>query len=87
MENVATARMSTKGQVIIPEEIRDRLGLKAGAQFVVVAEDDIVILKTIKIPSMKDFDRLIQDARSQAKQAGMKRSDIRKALSLARSRT
>jgi AbrB family looped-hinge helix DNA binding protein len=87
MENVATARMSTKGQVVIPEEIRDRLGLKAGAQFVVVAEDDIVILKTIKIPSMKDFDRLIQDARSQAKQAGMKRSDIRKALSLARSRT
>jgi len=85
MENVATARMSTKGQVVIPEVIRERLGLKAGAQFVVVAEDDIVILKTIKIPSMKDFDHLIQEARSQARRSSMKRSDIRKSVGIARS--
>ncbi|NIR47056.1 AbrB/MazE/SpoVT family DNA-binding domain-containing protein [candidate division KSB1 bacterium] len=28
--------MSSKGQVVIPEEIRKRLGLKAGSQFIVV---------------------------------------------------
>lgn len=87
MESVATARMSTKGQVVIPEEIRNRLGLEPGTQFIVVGQDDVVILKTVKIPSMKDFDHLIRDARSQATQAGMKRSDISKAISMVRSKT
>jgi AbrB family looped-hinge helix DNA binding protein len=36
MADAGTQKMSSKGQVVIPEEIRDRLGLKAGAQFVVV---------------------------------------------------
>ena len=38
MANVATTKMSSKGQVVIPENIRKRLNLKAGAQFVVVGE-------------------------------------------------
>ena len=34
MPNVATTRMSSKGQVVIPEDIRKQLKLKAGSQFV-----------------------------------------------------
>ena len=45
MTNLATTKMSSKGQVVIPEDIRKRLKLKAGSQFVVVGEDDVVILK------------------------------------------
>src|SRR5438552_4118017 len=37
MSEAATTTLSSKGQVVIPEEIRSRLGLKTGAQFVVVA--------------------------------------------------
>jgi hypothetical protein len=33
MTMVATTKLSSKGQVVIPEEIRRRLGLKAGAQY------------------------------------------------------
>ena len=72
--------MSSKGQVVIPEDIRKRLGLKAGAQFVVLGQDDVVILKTITPPSMNEFDQLISEARKQARKAGMKRSDITSAL-------
>ncbi len=36
MESLATTKLSSKGQVVIPEEIRLRLGLKEGTQFVVV---------------------------------------------------
>ncbi len=85
METIATTRMSTRGQVVIPEEIRNRLGLEPGAQFIVLGEDDVVILKTVKVQSMKDFDHLIEDARSQAKRAGMRRADIKKAVAMARS--
>ena len=78
--------MSSKGQVVIPEGIRKRLGLKAGAQFVVVGDKDVVILKAISPPSMEDFDTLISEARRQAKKAGMKQSDITNALTRARSK-
>ncbi len=84
MESIATTRMSSKGQVVIPESLRQQLGLESGTQFIVMGEDDVIILKTIQTPSMRDFDRMIAKARHQAKQAGMKRSDIAAAVSRVR---
>lgn len=76
----ATTKMSSKGQVVIPEEIRKRLGLGEGVQFLVLGEGDVIILKSLSTPSMKDFDRLVKKARKQAKSAGMKKTDIARAL-------
>ena len=86
MAGLATTKMSSKGQVVIPEEIRNRLGLKAGSQFIVVGERDTVILKAVSPPSMKEFDDLIAEARKQARFAGMKRSDITAAIGKVRRR-
>ena len=80
MEILATTRMSSKGQVVIPEEIRTRLGLEAGVQFVVVGEGDAVILKVIAPPSRKEFTNLMSKARRQARKAGLKRSDVEAAV-------
>jgi AbrB family looped-hinge helix DNA binding protein len=79
MERVATTRMSSKGQVVIPEEVRNRLCLEPGTQFIVMGENDVVILKTITPPSMSEFDTVVARARRQAKAAGMKPSDITRA--------
>ena len=84
MSTVATARMSSKGQVVIPEDVRNKLGLVPGSQFVVVGENDVVIMKTINQPSMRDFDALIKKARKQASLAGMTKTDIAKAISSVR---
>ena len=86
MAEVETTKMSSKGQIVIPEEIRNRLGLKAGSKFLVVGSDDVVILKTIKAPTMEEFDDLIAQARDQASQSGMTESDISDAVSKARGR-
>ncbi len=86
MANVATTKMSSKGQVVIPENIRKQLNLKAGAQFVVVGEKDVVILKSISPPSIDEFDNLIAEARKKAKKAGIKKSDISAAILKARGR-
>ena len=80
MANLATTKMSSKGQVVIPEVIRKRLNLKTGAQFVVVGDNDVVILKNITPPSIAEFDELIAKARKTGKQAGLKRTDIKKAI-------
>ena len=80
MSEIATTKLSSKGQVVIPEEIRRRLGLETGAQFVVIGDRDVVILKAIHPPEMSQFDGLVGKARKAARRAGMKRSDIRKAV-------
>jgi AbrB family looped-hinge helix DNA binding protein len=86
MANLATTKMSSKGQVVIPEDIRKRLKLKAGSQFVVVGENDVVILKAISPPSMNEFDTLIAEARRQGNKSGLKRSDITAAIAKVRGR-
>lgn len=77
---LATTCMSTKGQVVITENIRKKLNLKEGTQFVVVGENDVVMLKTIEALIIGDFDTLIQEARAQAKIAGLKQSEINAAI-------
>jgi AbrB family looped-hinge helix DNA binding protein len=83
---LATTKMSSKGQIVIPEDIRKRLNLKPGAQFVVVGENDVVILKAITEPALDEFDVLIEQARTQAKRAGLKRKDVDAAIAKARGR-
>jgi hypothetical protein len=39
-------------------------------------QKDTVILKAIPAPTLADFDELVSEARRQARQAGMKRSDV-----------
>ena len=85
MVELATTKMSSKGQVVIPEEIRKRLGLEAGAQFVVVADKDTVIMKAISPPAMEEFDSLLAEARKQARKAGMKQADVESIISEVRS--
>ncbi len=84
MAGLATTKMSSKGQVVIPEDIRKQLKLKPGVQFVVVGEKDVVILKAISAPSMEDFDALIAEARRKGKEAGLRKSDVAAALAKAR---
>jgi len=73
--------MSSKGQVVIPEDVRKSLHLQSGAQFVVLGENDVVILKTISRPSMSDFNSIIVKARKQARRAGFKKTDIARIIS------
>lgn len=80
MSNAATTTLSSKGQVVIPEEIRARLGLKTGAQFVVVGDRDVVILKVLEPPALAEFAALAARARRAAKQAGVRRADVAKAI-------
>jgi AbrB family looped-hinge helix DNA binding protein len=86
MGTLATTKMSSKGQVVIPEEVRKRLNLKAGAQFVVVGENDVVILKAISQPSISEFDELIAKARREAKASGLEQNHIEEAIAQARGR-
>jgi AbrB family looped-hinge helix DNA binding protein len=76
MATVATTRMSSKGQVVIPEDVRRALGLEVGAQFVVMGDGDTVVLKRIAVPAKSELRAMIGKIRSQARRAGLKSSDV-----------
>ena len=80
MVRPATTKLSSKGQVVIPEAIRDRLGLEAGVQFVVVAEGDVVVLKVLNAPKMSDFKALLDKAQESADAAGLTPEDVERAI-------
>ena len=86
MASLATTRLSSKGQVVIPEEVREKLRLVPGVQFVVVGEGDVVILKVISPPSMGDFDRMIAQVRTQARRSQLRKRDVAAAVSRVRAR-
>ena len=85
-EAVATTKMSSRGQVVIPEAIRDRLGLDTGVQFAVFGHDDVVMLKVISPPSAEEYAHLRKQLRDHARTTGLKRSDIPKAVARVRNR-
>ena len=86
MASVATTKLSSKGQVVIPEGVRKSLGLEAGSQFVVMGDGDMVILKRIDAPTRREFVALATRVRGQARRAGIKRSHVQKAVRSVRRR-
>lgn len=79
-----TTKMSSKGQVVIPEDIRKAMNLEKGVQFAVISEGDVILLKLLTPPSLDQFNALISKARSQAKKAGFQRKDLKSAIKKAR---
>lgn len=84
MKTAATTTLSSKGQVVIPEDVRTQLGLKAGTQFVVIGDRDVVIFKVIEPPALEQFEPLVKQVRAAAKRAGLKKRDLGKAIAKVR---
>ncbi len=76
MNLVNMIKMSSKGQVVIPAEIRDNLRLETGTKFVIWAEKDTVLLKKIGKPSSEGIDRLFKRSSEYAKNVGLRKADI-----------
>lgn len=53
--NVETVRMSSKGQVVIPQEIRKGIDGQEGTIFAVIGTKDTIILKRITTPSKEEL--------------------------------
>jgi AbrB family looped-hinge helix DNA binding protein len=80
MVRPATTKLSSRGQVVIPEEVRTRLGLEPGDRFVVVGEGDVVVLKAIKPPRPEEFKKLLDEVQEAARKAGITPEHVERAI-------
>lgn len=68
--------VSSKGQIVLPAEMRKSLSIATGDKLAVYASDDIIMLKVIKMPSAKEFERKLDEARDWAASVGYEESDV-----------
>jgi AbrB family looped-hinge helix DNA binding protein len=52
---VETIKMSSKGQIVIPQGIRDALSAIEGTLFAVVHSGEAIVLKKISTPSQEEL--------------------------------
>jgi AbrB family looped-hinge helix DNA binding protein len=84
MSTLGTTTMSSKGQVVIPEAVRNEMGLEAGVQFIVISQGDAVMLKKLSKPPIEEFTALHERLRRKARAAGLTRKDIAKEIAKVR---
>ena len=80
MESIEVTSISSRGQVVIPKKIRERLNLQEGEKFVVIGENDTIVFKKLGVPSFKGFDKLLNKTREFAKKKGLKESDVEESI-------
>ncbi|MFH0971935.1 MAG: AbrB/MazE/SpoVT family DNA-binding domain-containing protein [Candidatus Micrarchaeota archaeon] len=76
MEQAVTS-ISSKGQVVIPEAVRKAMEIKPGEKFAVFAQDDVILLKKLKLPTAAEAFKQISDwGKDYAKKKGFEESDV-----------
>lgn len=76
MDSLEITTMSSRGQIVIPQNIRDELGLNSGIKFLVIGEGDTIILKRLEAPSMHELKTLLTRSRTLSKKSKMKKSVV-----------
>lgn len=80
LEYLATTKIGEKGQLTVPKQFREDLGLGTGAPFAVLRLGDGLIL----VPEQQRFERLCQEISSILTSAGVTREDVLATLPEAR---
>lgn len=74
--NMEILTVSTKGQISLPFSIRKRLSIDTGDKLAAYTSGDIIMLKTLKLPSTVEFEASLDEAQKWAASVGYEESDV-----------
>lgn len=78
-------KMSPKGQLVVPQDIRTDEGFSPGDRFVPVKVQGGVFFKKIEIPEIsEEFEKLSRSIQQKFKNSNVRSKDVRKAVEWAR---
>jgi len=72
--SIDMTKVSEKGQIVIPKEVRDKLGLKTGSKLIIIATSDLMIMQKAELVGerMRAWD-IVNRARSLAEKLGLRK--------------
>jgi AbrB family looped-hinge helix DNA binding protein len=82
LEYLATTKIGEKGQLTVPKQFREDLGLGNGSPFAVLRLGDGLIL----VPEQQRFEHLCQEVSARLTTVGLKPKDLLLSLPAARNR-
>jgi len=82
LEYLTTTKIGEKGQLTVPKQFREDLGLSSGAPFAVLRLGDGLIL----LPEQRRFEQLCEKVSARLTSAGLKPDDLLTTLPQARNR-
>ncbi len=74
--NTQVLTVSSKGQISLPISIRKLLSIETGDKLVAYTSGDVIMLKTLKLPSAEEFEASMDKAREWAASVGYEESDV-----------
>lgn len=78
-------RLSAKGQVVIPTEVRRKMGLKEGTRFLVIGLEDVIVLRRLQLSEEKlRLKKLLAEARFSAKTHGLSEKEVERLVHVVR---
>ena len=64
--------MSKKGQLVVPAELRNLLGLNPEDKFIAYGDEDYIIFKKVELPSLqKEFEEIVKITSIISQEAGI----------------
>ncbi len=82
--DIEITKMSSKGQIVIPQNTRKEINANEGTMFAVTAQKDTIILKKIETPSrkmlMRELREIAKEGRKRLEKKGIKESDIQRII-------
>ncbi len=83
---VNITKISSKGQVVIPSEIRERMNLEEGNLLIISNSDDSICMKKIELPKIKSWKEVTKPFREAAKKSNFSNEDLKKLIEESRVR-
>lgn len=74
--NTQVLTVSSKGQISLPVAIRKTLSIGAGDKLVAYISGDVIMLKTLKLPTAEEFEASLDEAQRWAASVGYKEDDV-----------
>ena len=66
MYTIETAKMSSKGQVVVPDALRKRYGWRPGTTLLMLGASGGVLLQSLPVPDEQDVERTMATSRAVA---------------------
>ena len=76
--------VSSKGQISLPVSIRKLLSIDTGDKLVAYTSGDVIMLKTLKLPTAEEFETSLDEAQNWAASVGYEESDVNDIIKSAR---
>lgn len=74
--SIEIINVSSKGQVVLPLEMRNKLEINSGDKLFVYCGEDSILIKKIKLPTKEEFEKGIKENMKIAKEANLTEQDI-----------